>query len=87
MIPWINRAGLQVPRDISYCSLDLSPETHPRVAGMVNQRAIIRRVAVDLLAAQLRSHSLGPPEAPYVVAIKTLWHDGATLRPVPPGAA
>jgi DNA-binding LacI/PurR family transcriptional regulator len=81
LIPWIERTGRSVPDDIGFCSVDVEPAATPRVSGMCNHRAVVWRVAIDVLGSQLRTNTLGPPAVPYTVNVKASWHEGRTLRP------
>ncbi len=65
-------AGLRVPRDIVFTSLDLNPDLAP-VAGMQQNHRIVGARAVEQLAGLMHAHARGLVEVPNLTLIEGTW--------------
>lgn len=79
LIEDFSSAGIRIPEDVGYCTPDLV-EDAPGVAGLVQPRAEVARLAIDLLHSQVRRNDRGRPVKPVAFTIKPDWADGFTLQ-------
>lgn len=77
---WLREAGVDVPREVAYASLDLT--SGAATAGIRQSWESIYCTAVDQLAGELARNEFGLPEAPRTTLIAGAWVPGATV----PGA-
>lgn len=71
-------AGIRIPEDVAFASLNLNSQTEGRIAGTnVNDR-MVGQVAVNLLNSQLLSGEIGEPEVRQTLIVDTFWEDGPT---------
>ena len=86
---WMRQAGLRVPEDVAFISLDLDPVPDPGrpcLSGLNPDYAHIGRIAAGQLDILLRTNQLGLPARPLTVHVPSVWIDGSTL-PVRPGGS
>ncbi|MEX0331889.1 MAG: LacI family DNA-binding transcriptional regulator [Puniceicoccaceae bacterium] len=71
-------AGLRIPEDIAFASLNLNRRYEGQLAGTnVNDR-MVGQVAVNLINGQLLIGEIGAPEIRQTLIVDTFWEDGAT---------
>ncbi len=80
---WLKHAGLQIPRDVAFASLDRR-ERDGDVAGVDQDYAGVGAAAADLLIAMLHRNDRGLPSQPVTLDLDGQWIDGTTLRPGSP---
>lgn len=74
---WMRDAGIRVPQDISYATLDLGDRVG-KLAGMLQNNHGIGAAAMDLLAGQLFRNEIGIPAIPQITMVDGTWMDGPT---------
>ena len=77
VIGYLQAAGLSVPRDIAFCSLDL-PLDRMDWAGVVQNHGLVGQRAVEQVLSLLYTHQRGIPQVPSVTFIPGYWRDGGT---------
>jgi LacI family transcriptional regulator len=83
MIEWLRDAGMRVPEDIGFVSLEYYPEFGD-LAGVDQKSLIVGAAAVELVVEQLYHNERGVPPTPKVVLIEGRWRAGASVRQLPP---
>lgn len=76
-------AGLRVPADIGWATLDWTPE-HKQAAGVYGNSEHTGAAAVDLVVSQLHRGEAGPPAHAMNYLVAGSWMPGKTLRKVGP---
>jgi DNA-binding LacI/PurR family transcriptional regulator len=74
------QAGVEVPRDAGFVSLDLDTPSCGQ-SGIWSDRPRLAHLAVDLLHARLGTGELGDLDRAPCLAVGGRWIDGTTLRP------
>lgn len=74
-LKWMREAGVRVPQEISYATLDLGDRVG-KLAGMLQDNHGIGAAAMDLLAGQLFRNEIGIPSTPKVTMVEGTWMDG-----------
>lgn len=74
---WLSDAGLRVPRDLGFVSLDAEPGGP--IAGVDQRHEEVAHAAVSLVVEQLNRNECGLPSVPRGVLIEGVWVDGPTL--------
>ncbi len=77
------QAGLVIPRDVAFASLDRSGRPE-EVAGIDAHHYLVGQAAVELIAMRRRINQRGTADETSVTFIPVAWHDGATAPPVAP---
>lgn len=77
-LTWMREAGIKVPKEISYATLDLGDRVG-KIAGMLQDNHGIGSAAMDLLAGQLFRNEIGIPATPKITMIEGTWMDGPTV--------
>lgn len=77
-LKWMREAGLRVPEDVSYATLDLGDRAG-KLAGMLQDNHGIGAAAMDLLAGQLFRNEIGIPAYPKITMVEGTWMDGPTV--------
>lgn len=85
-VVWLRRAGLRVPDDVGFFSLNQAESSQP-CAGLDLRPELHGVVAVESLAAQIHRNERGLPTDPRTVMISGRWVEGPTLRPDRSGEA
>lgn len=80
LLDWLQGAGLRVPADIGFATLDYYPVLGP-VAGISQNTRSVGVAAVELVVEQLYHNERGVPRKPKVVLIEGEWREGQTVRP------
>jgi LacI family transcriptional regulator len=79
---WLKEAGLDVPNDVGFISLDTQTAegpANPVLTGMNPDYGFIGRSAVSQLDILLRANQEGIPERPLTVHVPSVWIPGETL--------
>jgi LacI family transcriptional regulator len=76
---WLERLGLQVPRDIGFVVHDWTPAM-AGYAGIYQRRDHLAASAVDLIVTQLSQHERGVPAVARQIMIPPLWVSGPSVR-------
>ncbi len=76
---WVEKLGLQVPRDVGLVHLDWSQSVAP-LAGIDSDPEMIGEAAIDLLIDQLRANAYGIPKHEKIIAVRGNWVPGTTVR-------
>lgn len=71
--------GIRVPSQMGFASLDLNDPTTE--AGMDQNRELVGRAAVDVLAGLLMHNERGIPAYPHSTLVKGRWVDGPSAAP------
>lgn len=74
----VREAGLRVPHDVAYASLDLDGENEgrERFAGIDQNSNLVGAAAIDVLVASIQRGSCGIPEKPIRMEIEGTWIGG-----------
>jgi DNA-binding LacI/PurR family transcriptional regulator len=75
-------AGVRVPQDIGYVSLNTVDDA-PDVSGILQLRDAMGAAAVDALNALLLLSARGPSEFSQGTHVDGVWHEGRTVRRAP----
>jgi DNA-binding LacI/PurR family transcriptional regulator len=70
-------AGIRLPDDIAFASLDVPPSM-PHVAGVVQNHRLVGQRAMEQLAIMSDAYQRGVPEAQTVTYVPGYWQDGVT---------
>jgi LacI family transcriptional regulator len=77
--PWLEVAGLNIPRDIGLAHLDWSPKLEGW-AGTDQNNDQLGCVAIDMLVGQLHRNEVAPPPFQKCMFIHSTWREGASVR-------
>jgi LacI family transcriptional regulator len=75
-------AGLRLPQDVAFASLDVPPHL-PHLGGVVQNHRLVGQRAMEQLAIMTQAYQRGVPQAQTVTFIPGYWQDGATTPPKP----
>lgn len=78
VVAWLQRAGVAVPRDMVFASLNTGRK-RGEPAGIDQQSCQVGATAIDLLIGQLHRNEHGIPAQPMVTLIPGVWVDGPTV--------
>ncbi|HKB89739.1 MAG TPA: LacI family DNA-binding transcriptional regulator [Opitutaceae bacterium] len=78
-VGWLKRAGVRVPRDVGFFSLNWEARSIP-CAGVDPQLELQGRLAAEALINQLRHGERGVPAHPQLMALRGRLVDGPTVR-------
>ena len=78
-LAWLRAAGIDVPGEVSFASLDLGEENIGRIAGVLQDNRNVGIAAMDVLASVLLQNEVGLPLIPRVTMIEDTWLDGPTV--------
>lgn len=70
-------AGIRLPEDIAFASLDIPPSM-PHVAGVVQNHRLVGQRAMEQLAIMTDAYQRGVPQAQTITYIPGYWQDGVT---------
>ena len=70
-------AGIRLPDDVAFASLDVPPSM-PHVAGVVQNHRLVGQRAMEQLAIMTDAYQRGVPEAQTLTYIPGYWQDGVT---------
>jgi LacI family transcriptional regulator len=70
-------AGIRLPDDIAFASLDIPPSM-PHVAGVVQNHRLVGQRAMEQLAIMTEAYQRGVPQAQTITYIPGYWQDGVT---------
>ena len=73
-------AGLRLPQDVAFASLDVPPGL-PHAAGVVQNHRLVGQRAMEQLAIMTDAYQRGVPEAQTITYIPGYWQDGTTAPP------
>ncbi len=76
---WLKDAGLRMPQDVRYASLNSHPELEPGSSGSVHDQKRQARLAVDLLFNLIQINERGLSDLPLRLTTPCSWHEGTTL--------
>lgn len=74
---WLRRLGLRSPGKIGHACVNRPDGS--RVAGIVEDHALIGSTVIELLVAQIHRNEYGLPVRARLTLINGEWHEGATL--------
>jgi len=77
---WLKDAGVRLPQDVGYVSLNAVPSAHEHITGAVHQRRRQARLAVDLLFNLIQINERGLSDIPLRLTTACEWYEGRTLR-------
>lgn len=75
-------AGIRLPDDVAFASLDIPPSL-PHVGGVVQNHRLVGQRAMEQLAIMTDAYQRGVPQAQTVTYIPGYWQDGVTAPPKP----
>lgn len=75
-------AGVQLPQDVAFASLDVPPSL-PHVAGVVQNHRLVGQRAMEQLAIMTDAYQRGVPQAQSITYIPGYWQDGVTAPLIP----
>jgi LacI family transcriptional regulator len=70
-------AGIRLPGDVAFASLDIPPSL-PQVAGVVQNHRLVGQRAMEQLAIMTDAYQRGVPEAQTITYIPGYWQNGVT---------
>jgi len=70
-------AGVRLPDDVAFASLDVPPSL-PHVAGVVQNHRLVGQRAMEQLAIMTDAYQRGVPESQTITYIPGFWQDGVT---------
>jgi LacI family transcriptional regulator len=70
-------AGIRLPEDVAFASLDVPPSM-PHIAGVVQNHRLVGQRAMEQLAIMTDAYQRGVPEAQTITYIPGYWQDGVT---------
>jgi LacI family transcriptional regulator len=70
-------AGIRLPDDVAFASLDVPPSL-PHVAGVVQNHRLVGQRAMEQLAIMSDAYQRGVPESQTITFIPGYWQDGVT---------
>lgn len=70
-------AGIRLPDDVAFASLDVPPSM-PHIAGVVQNHRLVGQRAMEQLAIMTDAYQRGVPEAQTITYIPGYWQDGVT---------
>jgi DNA-binding LacI/PurR family transcriptional regulator len=70
-------AGIRLPDDVAFASLDIPPSM-PEVAGVVQNHRLVGQRAMEQLAIMTDAYQRGVPEAQTITYIPGYWQNGVT---------
>ncbi len=74
----LKRAGVRIPRELGYVSLDLIGAS-PDVSGIQQHPGFLGAAAVDAVSAQLLHNERGVPSSPRITLVAGSWRPGKTV--------
>ena len=77
-LTWLRAAGIDVPGEVSFASLDLGEENIGRIAGVLQDNHNVGIAAMDVLSGLLLQNEVGIPAIPRITMIEDTWLDGPT---------
>jgi LacI family transcriptional regulator len=75
-------AGIRLPQDVAFASLDIPPSM-PHVAGVVQNHRLVGQRAMEQLAIMTDAYQRGVPEAQAITYIPGYWQNGITAPQKP----
>ena len=75
-------AGVRLPDDVAFASLDVPPSL-PHLAGVVQNHRLVGQRAMEQLAIMTDAYQRGVPQAQAITYIPGYWQDGVTAPPLP----
>ena len=75
-------AGVRLPQDVAFASLDVPPSL-PHIAGVVQNHRLVGQRAMEQLAIMTDAYQRGVPQAQTVTYIPGYWQDGETAPQKP----
>jgi LacI family transcriptional regulator len=75
-------AGMRLPDDVAFASLDIPPSM-PHIAGVVQNHGLVGQRAMEQLAIMSDAYQRGVPQAQTVTYIPGFWQDGVTAPQKP----
>jgi LacI family transcriptional regulator len=70
-------AGIRLPDDVAFASLDIPPSM-PHVAGVVQNHRLVGQRAMEQLCIMTDAYQRGVPEAQTITHVPGYWQDGVT---------
>lgn len=70
-------AGIKLPDDVAFASLDVPPSM-PHIGGVVQNHRLVGQRAMEQLAIMTDAYQRGVPEAQSITYIPGYWQDGVT---------
>lgn len=81
---WLRDAGVKIPGQIRYVTLNSHPADEPASSGTVHEQKRQARLAVDLLFNLIQINERGLSQSPLRLTTPCSWHEGETLLQTPP---
>lgn len=75
-------AGVRLPQDVAFASLDVPPSL-PHIAGVVQNHRLVGQRAMEQLVIMTEAYQRGVPQAQTITYIPGYWQDGITAPQVP----
>ncbi|MBN1512083.1 MAG: LacI family DNA-binding transcriptional regulator [Phycisphaerae bacterium] len=76
---WLRQAGVRLPEDIAFVSIDHDPKSGADVTGVIGSNSPVYHAAVELLIGQIHLNAVGIPHPLQTLLVEPEWHEGATL--------
>jgi len=76
---WLCRAGVRMPQDMGFISLETSSADKISAAGVDGSNAPVDAAAVELLVGQIHVNACGIPNPQHTLLVRPPWHEGLTL--------
>jgi DNA-binding LacI/PurR family transcriptional regulator len=78
-LTWAREAGIKVPEEMAYASLDLADGLQSGISGIFQNNYEIGAISMDIISSHLYHNSIGLPNVPVVSTIDSKWIDGRTV--------
>jgi DNA-binding LacI/PurR family transcriptional regulator len=76
---WMRQAGVRLPDDIAFVSIDHDPKTGADITGIVGSNTPVYNAAVELLIGQIHINAYGLPNPVQTLLVEPEWYEGSSL--------
>lgn len=76
---WLKQAGVRLPEDIAFVSIDHDPQISGGVTGVLGSNLPVYNAAVELLIGQIHLNAYGVPQPVHTLLVESGWSEGKTL--------
>lgn len=76
---WLRQAGVRLPDDIAFVTIDHSTEDTTGLTGVIGSNTPVYQAAVELLISQIHLNAFGIPKPMHTLLVQPEWCEGASL--------
>lgn len=76
---WLRQAGVRLPEDLAFVSIDHDPKTGADITGIVGSNSPVYLAAVELLIGQIHINAYGLPNPVQTLLVEPEWYEGSSL--------